>query len=357
MNNFQSWTATGVSNRDDLATARPLAKAAFERMTAENIAPHPDNFALWYSYHAGRNAELKRSIDILSQNRHPMTEDLCADLHEAYVREDTQAPAQIQEALGKIMSMLGTAGAETTRYGAVLENFAGYLKSGSADAAGDQFQLVVKAILGETRRMAEHNKTLEAQVTASSQQMADLKRDLDSAKQEAKTDGLTGLHNRRSFDAELRRVADASAASQMPMSIMLLDIDHFKLVNDTLGHSVGDQVLKLVARIITECVKGQDIPARYGGEEFAVILPRTGLKDALTLADHIRTTVAGRAMINRNTDEKLGRVTLSAGVATLQPGETLACLIERADEGLYMAKRSGRNRVIAKPVTQEIKVA
>jgi diguanylate cyclase len=346
-----------VSNRDDLTKAQPLARAAMERMAAEKIAPHPDNFALWYAYHAGRNAELKRSIDILLEHRHPLTDDLCADLHDAYVREEVAAPAQIKEALDKIMSLLGTAGSETTRYGDILENFAGYLKSGTAAAAGDQFQVVVKAILGETRRMAEHNKTLEAQVAASSQQMADLKRDLDSAKQEAKTDGLTGLSNRRTFDAELRRLAEEADATRTPLSLMLLDIDHFKSVNDTLGHSVGDQVLKLVARIVTEGVKGQDVAARYGGEEFAVILPRTCLKDAITVAEHIRTTVAGRALINRNNDEKLGRVTLSAGVAELQRNETLASLINRADEGLYMAKRSGRNRVIAKPVTIEAKVA
>src|SRR5258708_29183496 len=130
------------------------------------------------------------------------------------------------------------------------------------------------------------------------------------------------------------------------MSLMLTDIDHFKSFNDTYGHLTGDQVLRLVALSVKQNVKGQDIAARYGGEEFAIVLPRTALREAITVADHIRRAVMGKELMKRSTGEHLGRVTISIGVATLRSSDTLQALIERADACLYAAKRNGRNRVI-----------
>src|SRR5262249_5059635 len=124
------------------------------------------------------------------------------------------------------------------------------------------------------------------------------------------------------------------------------DIDHFKKFNDTYGHLTGDQVLRLVAQAVKQNVKGQDIAARYGGEEFAVILPQTPLRQALTVADHIRRAVVAKELIKRSTGENLGRVTISVGVATLHKSETTQALLERADACLYAAKRSGRNLVV-----------
>ena len=130
------------------------------------------------------------------------------------------------------------------------------------------------------------------------------------------------------------------------LSLMLTDIDHFKKFNDTYGHLTGDQVLRLVAQAVKQNVKGQDIAARYGGEEFAVILPQTPLRQALTVADHIRRAVVAKELIKRSTGENLGRVTISVGVATLHKSETTQALLERADACLYAAKRSGRNLVV-----------
>jgi diguanylate cyclase len=126
----------------------------------------------------------------------------------------------------------------------------------------------------------------------------------------------------------------------------MTDIDHFKNFNDTWGHLTGDQVLRLVAMSMKQNVKGQDIAARYGGEEFAIILPNTVLRAAVTVADHIRRAVMSKELMKRSTGEHLGRVTISIGVASLQPSDTAATLIDRADACLYAAKRNGRNRVI-----------
>src|SRR5207245_4474569 len=128
------------------------------------------------------------------------------------------------------------------------------------------------------------------------------------------------------------------------LSLMLTDIDQFKRFNDVFGHLTGDQVLRLVAHSVKQNVKGQDIAARYGGEEFAVLLPNTALRQALTVADHIRRAVMTKELMKRSTGEHLGRVTVSVGVAMLKPGDDTDSLIERADACLYAAKRNGRNR-------------
>jgi diguanylate cyclase len=126
----------------------------------------------------------------------------------------------------------------------------------------------------------------------------------------------------------------------------MIDIDHFKSFNDTYGHLTGDQVLRLVGMSLRHSIKGQDITARYGGEEFVVVLPETALRQAISVAENIRRSVMAKELKKKSTGEILGRVTISAGVATLRDTDDVHLLIERADTCLYAAKRSGRNRVV-----------
>jgi diguanylate cyclase len=126
----------------------------------------------------------------------------------------------------------------------------------------------------------------------------------------------------------------------------MFDIDHFKSFNDSYGHLTGDQVLRLVGMSLKQTIKGQDITARYGGEEFAVVLPNTALRQALTVADHIRRAIMAKELKKKSTGEILGRVTISVGVSILKSDDDTDSLIERADACLYAAKRNGRNRVI-----------
>src|SRR6266436_1974517 len=160
------------------------------------------------------------------------------------------------------------------------------------------------------------------------------------------TDPLTSLGNRKYFDRAIAAAVQSAAACGEPLSLLMLDIDHFKSFNDNYGHLTGDQVLRLVGMSVKQTIKGQDITARYGGEEFAVVLPNTALRQALTVADHIRRAVMAKELKKKSTGEILGRVTISVGVSMLKPGDDTDSLIERADGCLYAAKRNGRNRVI-----------
>lgn len=160
-------------------------------------------------------------------------------------------------------------------------------------------------------------------------------------------DALTGLHNRRHFDQSFELELGRSLRTGEPLSILFMDIDKFKLLNDTYGHSVGDNVLRTVAQVLSETVqRPADVAARFGGEEFAVLLPSTDAMDAHRIATSINATVRALDIPNKNAE--LEFVTVSLGVYTRQPDglRTMADILETVDAALYRAKQEGRNRVI-----------
>ena len=155
----------------------------------------------------------------------------------------------------------------------------------------------------------------------------------------AASDGLTGLANRREFTTVLAREVARAARSKEPLSLAVLDVDHFKVVNDTFGHLAGDEVLRVVARAMTTQVREVDLVARYGGEEFAIILPNCSSMDALAVVERVRAAIEAAGTT--------ARVTASAGIATL-PGDGAdeESLMAAADQALYRAKGAGRDRVV-----------
>jgi diguanylate cyclase (GGDEF)-like protein len=155
-------------------------------------------------------------------------------------------------------------------------------------------------------------------------------------------DGLTKIANRRSFEEHLEAEALRHGRYGQPLSLLLFDIDHFKRVNDTLGHQVGDTVLREMAGLLGEGLRATDFPARYGGEEFAVLLPHTGREQASLLAERIREKVAQR----RFAGEHALQLSVSAGVASLSQNGSGSDLVLLADQALYLAKNGGRDRVV-----------
>ena len=162
----------------------------------------------------------------------------------------------------------------------------------------------------------------------------------------AVTDALTGLHNRRYMETHLSQLATHAADRGKPLSILSLDVDHFKAVNDTYGHETGDRVLQEIAQRVRECVRNVDLACRVGGEEFLVILPSTDKAIAQTVAERIRKTISG-ASLELGLPSGPLKVSVSVGISTLEnPQDKMEDLLRRADQALYSAKRAGRNRVV-----------
>jgi len=162
----------------------------------------------------------------------------------------------------------------------------------------------------------------------------------EMVQKQALTDGLTGCFNRRSFEMQLERDMNLAMRKRQPVSLVLLDLDHFKRINDTFGHAAGDLVLRTLAGVLREELRDTDTAARYGGEEFALILPQADFEGAVVVAERLRKQIEGLKL------PSVGQVTASFGVATFpQHAASREKLIEIADQALYAAKKEGRNRV------------
>jgi diguanylate cyclase len=242
-----------------------------------------------------------------------------------------------------VMSLIGDALGMSANYD---DSLSGATQKLSVAQKPDQVKAIVESLVKSTREMRETNKALEDRLTLSKSEISNLQQSLEAIRAESMTDPLTGLGNRKFFDRSIDAAVQNAQVNGEPMSLLMLDIDHFKSFNDSYGHLTGDQVLRLVGMSLKQTIKGQDITARYGGEEFAVVLPNTALRQALTVADHIRRAIMAKELKKKSTGEILGRVTISVGVSMLKPHDDTDALIERADACLYAAKRNGRNRVI-----------
>jgi diguanylate cyclase len=330
--------------------AQEFCDKVLASISAYDLKPLPQIFELWYAYHAECNPDVVRAIDILKDSHQKITDERCEEIHQRFLSDHKEnarvrvAGDRIQETIKDVSVRVRDVKSATHKYNEELQSATGRL---SHDVSPDEIRQTLKVVLDNTSEMIEHNVRLEHELEKSTLVMQELQRDLEIVRKQALSDSLTGLGNRKAFENELTMLCEQAHKSGEAFCLILLDIDHFKIFNDSYGHQVGDQVLRLVARTLTDGVKGRDMAARFGGEEFAVLLPHTNLMGAMKVADSLRAIVQGKELINRNTGDKLGRVTLSAGVAEYVRGESVEDFIDRADAALYAAKNSGRNQVAA----------
>lgn len=199
-------------------------------------------------------------------------------------------------------------------------------------------------VLPNVNSIVNDTQHLEKEVVRTSEEVRLLKEELERTTTIAKTDELTNIPNRRGFNEIIKTLSQNAQEQQASFAIILLDLDHFKQVNDTFGHLIGDSVLRYIAKLLHKETKGQDSIARFGGEEFVVLLPDTQYDAAIRVANNIRTKINARPLQIKTNQQTLS-LSISAGVAMYQMGEDLDKLFHRVDQCLYKAKTSGRNRV------------
>lgn len=213
-------------------------------------------------------------------------------------------------------------------------------------AKPEQVRTMINFLIAENEKMQRQTAELESNLENSRSQIEKLRWNLAEAQEMGLRDPLTALSNRRFFDINLAKEIDEARAQGTEMCLVMSDIDRFKTINDTFGHQIGDEVIRMFAKLLSSNVKGRDTVARFGGEEFAIILPETHIEDAQTLTEGIRRQLEAKQLTVNASGEPMGKITASFGIAQLTEGDDPDALVKRADARLYEAKAAGRNRVV-----------
>ncbi|WJW75615.1 GGDEF domain-containing protein [Thiohalobacter sp. IOR34] len=327
--------------------AAEFVRQALPLMSRHQIPASPDHYTVWYEYVSGRNQALKTAIDEVLARHQQLSAEFSKQLYDRYfldqeARIAEQMRLEVQQMVGAVLEQLGHSGQQADHYGKVLADYHSRLH-GKLDNA--QFRQLLGEFMAETRAMQQANRELQARLDRTTSELDQLRQELEQARQAATVDSLTGIANRQAFDEALAEAMAQATADDQHLCLIMADIDNFKHFNDSHGHLTGDKLLRVIAGLLSEGIKGQDLVARFGGEEFAILLPNTPLRGGLTVAEHLRATVQQQRLRKKDTQEPLGSVTLSMGVALYRPGESAHSFIGRADAALYHSKRFGRNRV------------
>lgn len=336
---------------DSMARSAEYLRLALPLMTKQRAALHPISYAVWYEFVSGRNLPLIKAVQERTRSGALLDEDDTASIYRQHVAEpvlDREDARRVSEGLSRVLDNMASTAAEagdrTARFDQSLLEWSRQLLDESALNAQAREQL--QTLLGDTREMRQAMTALQQRLDASQSEIAALREEVSQARSEALVDALTGLANRRAFERRLAScLAEPLAQPEQGPCLVLGDIDFFKRVNDSYGHSFGDQVLRAVAQSIKRLAGEPRLAARVGGEEFALLLPSADLGEAQALAEQLRGAIAASRIRRGDKEQSLERVTLSLGVTQLACGESANDFFERADRALYASKRSGRNCV------------
>ncbi len=319
-------------------------------LKCHRLEPTPSNYGVAYHFLLRSDAELVAAVEAATFGDVRLSQ-LQADQLSAQIAG--RGPlAVVQSAMADMVSSIDEARARFERYAGIVDAshsdaqaYGIALADGAARLAPAQplgKSEAVATLIAVTETMIEKTRSAESQLRTASQEMTDLRASLAAARQDAETDALTGLPNRRAFEAQLgERIANLA---MRPISLAMCDIDRFKTINDRHGHDVGDRVIRLIARELADGC-GEAVVARYGGEEFVILFDGHDVARAARLLDATRAAIARRSFRVKGTDAVLEDLSFSGGVVSIRPDEPAREAVRRADAALYRAKQAGRNRI------------
>ena len=321
-----------------------ILRRALQLMAPHKAAFHPLSYALWYEHAADLNPSLSRDLEKYSVPDAPLCEPDVSRLYALHVAaRDVEAFERAQRQLRTLLEDTASGAASTqtatVRFTHTLDSVAKELEQ-PVDAEtlkrlvaelASQAQIMRKVTVEFSQKLSTHRTEAMSAVDR-----------VERAQTEPLRDPLTGLNNRHGF----QRAADALTAANLEgVALLAADVDHFKAINDTHGHVIGDKVLLKIGEILRTHITADDIASRLGGDEFAILLPGTSLPEAAELAEQIRVAVSRTRISRSDGSEFAGEVSLSIGLAVGDKNDTLETLRHRADVAMYKAKDAGRNRV------------
>ncbi|MFN7174779.1 MAG: diguanylate cyclase [Thermaurantiacus tibetensis] len=337
---------SGDLGHPDLA----LYDAARQIFVETGLSPEPPVYEVIWLHLRGEDAALSRDVE-RAMEAGRLTRATVLDLRKSHLGEIAAGEmhdmvAAAHGAAQKLAERLESGRDEIARHDRVILAEDDLLAAGSISPA--EILACIKRLRAANARVLAANRRLEADLEHVSRENSLLLERLETAERKAKTDPLTGLLNRRGMIEALQQALAAAQASGAPLSVALIDIDHFKQINDQWGHAIGDEVLRYLGSFLTHCLKKADggMAGRFGGEEFVLILPGVALAAACKAVDSIRAALARQVMRRASDGARLGKVAFSAGFAHARPGDTVELLLDRADAAVYTAKRAGRDRVL-----------
>ena len=334
--------------------SREESAALLKRVIAEmgqHDAPFdPTTYAVWYEHTAGINPGLSRAMIEAREKQPRLGPQVIAQIFRDHVAEaDAEATQAVRGGLDKVMGSVVEQADATGRHASVYGGqLAGLQRVLKTDETPQSASLAphLDAVADGTQRMQEAVADLARAVAEGRTEIDRLHRALDRSRTEAITDPLSQLLNRKGFDDALRRVLGRAPAPGRTHCLVMMDIDHFKRINDAHGHPVGDSVIQALGQLILRVSKGPGVhAARVGGEEFAVLMADTDLLLAMKLAESVLVLARGTKIRKRGTQETVVTLTVSAGVAAHVSGADGESLLAAADAALYRSKADGRDRM------------
>ena len=331
---------------DSLEASGRYLRIILKELSELKLPYTPIAYSVWYEYASGRSPELHKEIEAARKKKDQITYQKILEWFRHYVSDRPLVVAKEQTIkaetlLNEITSRLTEAGNRMGRQGDRLNSHIEQLNSASSQP---DIKNICRDIVLETQRIIDGNTDLKKNVHKTISELDALTLELKKLREAAKTDMLTGLLNRRGFEDALGNPIKEAQEKATPLTLIIADLDRFKRINDNYGHITGDNVLKLLSKLLLKHIKGKDIAGRFGGEEFIMALPETKMDGGFALAEEIRTSLEKMKWQSKSSGKYLDTITISLGVAQLIPGEDLNALIVRADKALYAAKENGRNR-------------
>lgn len=301
----------------ELDSAAQILRLAVPQMSALDIPVTPENYTVWYEYFAQTNLDLNRAIDGFLANKVVFTKEVNTSLYKNFIQEKSpevieNVQIETQILINSLISKITQLNQGTEAFSSTLADFGLQLQTKPDVCTLNQ---LVDGVIDEMQSLLVNNQTMEQSLSAMGQEVQNLKTEMENLSLAAMTDQLTSLHNRRAYEIAIQDHIHRAEQQHTRCSLLLIDIDRFKVFNDNYGHQVGDKVLAYVALALKQCVRGDDFVARYGGEEFVVLLPNTHFHDALQVAETLRERISERRLdIGKDKKLSLGAITVSIGL-------------------------------------------